>query len=202
MPQLCPWCGSDKVVTETQPERFAVPHGPSVEIQAVTDTCAQCGESGDFGGVNDSAITRARENSIKASVPLMLEQLARSNCTMAYIERSLSLPTRTLARWKIEGTSAAAVALLRMITTFPWLLDVADNGYQPDLARGILVREAGNALVARLKDHGVGCIVATSSARNAATVNLTFSMRPEGARSLESAIEVRQLPSGASNARS
>ena len=200
MPKICPWCGSDDVVTEKLADAIAVPYGPSVQFFAITNTCNHCGEAGDFESVNDAAITRAKESSITASVSFMLDDLSKNNCTMAYMERSLGLPARTIARWKAEGSSAAPVALLRMVTTFPWLLEVADNKYDPHLARAILVREAGKALVTTLKEHRVGCVVAASSGRGSATINLTFS-KPEFPSPQTSAVEVLQLPCGY-NARS
>src|SRR5438105_374791 len=140
MSQTCPACGSDAVTTEQQTEIFTVPYGPHVTYPIINNICGLCHSTGDFGRANEETLTRIKEQAIKASVPLMLEQLSDNGCTMAYIERSLDLPSRTIARWKAGETSAAAVAALRLITTFPWLLEVADYGFAPGTARAILVR--------------------------------------------------------------
>lgn len=153
MPQACPWCGSDAVAAEEQVESFGVVYGPSITFLAVTNTCDACGESGDSGKVNDPKFALAKEQSVKASVPSMLDELGKHDCTMAYMERSLDLPTRTIARWKAGETSASAIALLRLVRTYPWLLQVADSGFDPVVARGILVREAGRALLTHLQDR-------------------------------------------------
>ncbi|MGD0679745.1 MAG: hypothetical protein ABSC94_30540 [Polyangiaceae bacterium] len=202
MPQLCPWCGSSDFSTEKQRDYLGVPYGPTVTFMTVTNTCARCHEAGDFANVNDAALSEAREQAVKASVPLMLEQLGNNGSSMAYIERSLGLPARTLARWKADGTSAGPVALLRMVTTFPWLLEVADNGYDPDLAATILVREASDALAYQLKRQRINCAVTTSTGRNSATVKFQFSKEHELAAPSASAVEVRQLPTGPFDARS
>ncbi len=60
----------------------------------------------------------------------MLEMLSDSGVTMAYLERALGLPARTAERWKAGESSAAALALLRTITSFPWILEVADGGFE------------------------------------------------------------------------
>lgn len=65
---------------------------------------------------------------------------------MAYIERALRLPQRTLARWKTGECSAPAIALLRLVRTYPWLLAVADDSFNVLSARQTLIVEAGKAL--------------------------------------------------------
>lgn len=41
-----------------------------------------------------------------------------------------------------DSERAAALALIKLIHTYPWLIEVADNGYEPDIAKQILIREA------------------------------------------------------------
>jgi hypothetical protein len=38
-------------------------------------------------------------------------------------------------------------ALLKMIYSMPWLLEVVDNDFNPEITKGILVREAGKAMI-------------------------------------------------------
>jgi len=143
----CPACGSSTVVVSTGRRMIAAPLGPGVSVDVEVDTCGSCGERGDFAKRNDERIKSAEKQSATASVDTMLESLTRRECTMAYMERALSLPTRTIARWKAgDGISAPAITLLRMIATYPWLLEVADARYAPSVASSRLVIEAGKAI--------------------------------------------------------
>lgn len=72
---------------------------------------------------------------MKTSVPRMLELLGAHGMSMAYIERALDLPVGTAVRWKAGECSAAALALLRIITTFPWVVEVAESGLDPSHVR-------------------------------------------------------------------
>lgn len=53
---------------------------------------------------------------------------------IAHAERVLGLPARTIARWKTGHASASATALLRFIVTYPWLLEVAEDQFEPTKA--------------------------------------------------------------------
>lgn len=61
----------------------------------------------------------------------------------AYVERALGLQPGTLRahRQKPEISPPELVALLRLVETFPWLLEVADAGYDERGAQMILLRE-------------------------------------------------------------
>jgi transcriptional regulator with XRE-family HTH domain len=102
--------------------------------------------SGDFSGENDRRIAQALEAAVSMSAKGIIEQLSNRGVSMAYIERALRLPQRTLARWKTGEFSAPGIALLRLIRTYPWLLSVADDSFDPALARQTLIVEAGKAI--------------------------------------------------------
>lgn len=147
MTLTCPSCGSTDVNVTTSQRSVAAPLGPSVSFEVETDTCATCGEVGDFTKRNDELIRTAENKSAVTSIESMLGTLSHHGCSMAYMERSLSLPTRTLARWKAgEGISAAGVTLLRLVATYPWLLEVADARFAPRFAASKLVIESGKVL--------------------------------------------------------
>jgi hypothetical protein len=72
------------------------------------------------------------------------------------MERALGLPARTLARWKNEQTtspSAAGVALMRIIRTFPWILEVADVQFDKTKARKVLLQAAMDEIVKIGDEH-------------------------------------------------
>jgi len=125
----CPVCGSDKLEKILKKNIFPIPYGQPVEYKEHFDHCLNCDEYGDYSGANDAAIIQAIENAKKSSVATMLDKLNQKGYRFAYIERALGLPQRTTARWKKGEVSASSVALMRVITTYPWILEVADYNY-------------------------------------------------------------------------
>ena len=146
MNTICPVCGSDALSTSTKKHTLTVIYGNPANYDEVVDTCAVCEESGDFSGLNDAAINQIMKAAKKESVTNMLDYLSGHNIKMSYMERSLELPARTLARWKSEDCSAAGLALLRIIRTYPWILEVADDCFSEPTASSRLVQEAGHVL--------------------------------------------------------
>ncbi|MDI6739292.1 MAG: hypothetical protein QME74_02895, partial [Candidatus Edwardsbacteria bacterium] len=82
----------------------------------------------------------------KESVVSIIESFPVVGYSLAGIERALELPTRTLSRWKSGdfNASAGSLALLRILKTYPWIIDVADVKYNEFDAKSILIREAIN----------------------------------------------------------
>lgn len=171
----CPACGSEDVETKEDTREIRATFGPAVHVLHMVDTCSTCGEAGDFEATNDARIDLAIEESIRASVPCMLELLARHGVTMAYLERALELPMRTAARWKSGEHSAAAIALLRIVATFPWVLEVAENGFNPMIADQKLIGAAGDAFQRLIKASRLDCDVRIMSAHDFASVSLRLS---------------------------
>ena len=63
---------------------------------------------------------------------------------------------RTIARWKNERSmspSASAIALMRIIRTYPWVLAVADMQFDHEAARKILLQHAAKELVKISSEH-------------------------------------------------
>jgi hypothetical protein len=106
----------------------------------------KCGESGDFADKNDSLIEAAVERLNSRAVEEIVQFLASVGLTMAYIERALELPQRTIMRWKAGEHSAAAVALLRLLRTYPWLLKVAECGFEKKYSQVVVLEQAANVL--------------------------------------------------------
>ena len=142
----CPVCGSTNTQKRTSSSSVQVLYGPSVTYVTIENQCRDCGEEGDFDAENDNQIEHALESSKKASVTPMLNALAAQGISNAYLERALGLPTRTVARWKNGELSSSALALLRIVRTFPWILEVADNGFSQDVVASSLIRTAGELI--------------------------------------------------------
>lgn len=153
MSAYCPACGSDAVKTKISKHTFPVVYGNPAVFEEVLEQCLICGESGDFSGVNDEIIEKALEIAKKQSVVDMLDALSHKGIKMSYMERALELPSRTIARWKGGELSAATLALLRIIRTFPWILEVAEARYDQSIAKYRVVEEASRVLHEALSPH-------------------------------------------------
>lgn len=139
----CPACGSHEVATSETSQTYTPPFGEATVVCVRLDECRTCGESGDFAGANSEIVREAMEKADRESIGAILDSLAEAGISAAYLERALSLPARTVARWKAGGSSASGLALLRLVRTFPWLLDVAAARYaEPKAKRAVIVAAA------------------------------------------------------------
>ncbi len=172
----CPVCCSSELTVEVKKGSVRVPFGPLVDVDKQIFTCQICGEVGDFTGQNDHLVDKATAISINHSVEDMLTFLANNGVKMSYLERSLELPVRTVSRWKQGKLSASALALLRCVSTYPWLLEVADEGFKAEASKAHLVRNACASAGDYFKACGinVSASVATASDRETnVTINLS-----------------------------
>lgn len=125
----CPNCGSEDVKSLSEVNTRQLTLGREFEYESVLHECNTCGEKGDFTGDGDTKYLVALKDAQKALQKSLIDDLGKMGFTMAYIERALELPQRTLARWKNGDLSAANLALLRIIRTMPWILNVADHNF-------------------------------------------------------------------------
>lgn len=143
---VCPSCGSENVVSNREQRQLSLPFAPGASYAAVLDRCEDCEFEGDFANSNDAALQRALADAKRASVSAMLGHLDGKGYSMAYMERALELPIRTMMRWKNGDFSAGALALLRMIATFPWVIEVADAHFDQVFATKKLAHEGFSAI--------------------------------------------------------
>ncbi len=90
---------------------------------------------------------------------------------MAYVERALDLPARTVARWKSGEHSASALALLRVVATYPWMLEVAEHRFDLSVADAKVVMAAGKVFAKFVNSNHVNCDVHVTSDGDSATLN-------------------------------
>ncbi|SNX59755.1 hypothetical protein SAMN06296273_1189 [Nitrosomonas ureae] len=174
----CPACGSDSIETTNIKQMLPIVYGDPAILDEVLDKCLVCGESGDFSGLNDQRITETIDIAKKKSVNDMLHYLSERGLKMTYVERALELPARTIARWKGGELSAATLALLRIIRTYPWLIEVADSHFDPSVANGKLLEEAGNAIKNAIKSHSGDFIIHYDDSKTKITANVSIKNRP------------------------
>lgn len=140
MTERCPACGSDQLVSEKLARRYSPPFGDPLDYDVPMIACRTCDEGFEAEGASD-VVKRAEEAANRSSVKAMVEQLEKRRITMAYMERVLGLAPRTIARWKTGEISAAGLALLRIVRTFPWILRVASARFDQVTARRLLSAE-------------------------------------------------------------
>ena len=143
--QVCPVCGSSHLRIEQEDRLIFEPYGGQKLIKLQVCTCMDCGADGDFFNQNDASI-QVTQNHLKANaVSQIVNHLNDTGYSSAAMERAFGLPARTIAKWKRESDScpsASAVALLRIVRTFPWLISVADAKYDHTIAQRIFITEA------------------------------------------------------------
>lgn len=163
----CPVCGSDKCHVASEHQSYHIPFGPLTIIEDQYSFCENCGEK---VSISDQGHSQAIIDSSKwESVKTMIEYLCRNGHSCAGIERVLELPQRTLSQWHSKHEPAAAgLALLRLVRTYPWLLDVAAEGYSSFAAKKFLFNAAMSQIGESLSSES-NCINFERSA--AAVVN-------------------------------
>lgn len=147
---LCPACGSTQVTTTTESRSLTVPFAKKTTFTTIVHTCKNCRESGDFTGDNETKIAEAEQIASREAIENILTALKHKNRTLAYIERALRLPQRTINRWKNGECSSAVAALLRVIGTYPWVIEVADNDFAEPFATQKLLAVAVSVLHERI----------------------------------------------------
>jgi hypothetical protein len=122
MQTQCLVCGSSDVEVREVTRYVTIPFAAPVAYSTRVFTCHACDDVFEesvepFKGAERTAITASATN--------IINTLADRGITMAYVERALRLPQRTLTGER----SAVAVALLRIVETFPGILAALDTAY-------------------------------------------------------------------------
>lgn len=140
----CPECGSKAVIENIKNISIKEPFADEVNIETKEDTCSSCGSQGDFLNQNETLIEEAIKNLKQTSIKNILNSFADNKMSMSSIERALEIPQRTLTKWKnsVNNPSSTGIALMRFITLFPWLLEVAENKYNYIEAQKIHINTA------------------------------------------------------------
>lgn len=147
MSVVCPVCDSQNFEVIKSENINKIPFGNAFTSEVSSYTCNDCGMVGDFANKNDELYLAAKEKAVTESVCLILDRLSDEGKSNAYIERSLGLPPRTLSRWKSGGHSETAIVLLRILATFPWIVEVAKNNYSKEFADYTLITQASTVLL-------------------------------------------------------
>lgn len=166
--RTCPVCGSEGVKAHKKNEYLQEPFGGQKAVELKEYSCPVCESTGDLFNENDEIIERTQNELKFQSVKNILDEFQRNKISMSALERALSIPQRTLTKWKNGNAKASAtgVTLLRFIRLFPWLVDVAENKYDYDTAQKIHIQSAVQKLLSKVdfdtQSFSQAGIVATS----------------------------------------
>jgi hypothetical protein len=139
----CPLCDSKDIETKVRIKSFFEPFAGSLEAKLNEHHCDNCGMSGDFLKNNDEIIQGILDQLKERSSISILSDFANHGYNFSSLERALELPQRTLTKWKNTGkTSAAGLTLLRFLRLFPWLIEVADKGFDYQEAQRTCINAA------------------------------------------------------------
>lgn len=140
----CPACGSIDVERHEKENTAFTTMGPEFSYKQIFYSCKACTEEIDIFGESDENYLAGQKRSQHKFVERAIEWMSTNNISMAFFERVFELPARTLTRWK-EGTfSASALSLLHVIVTYPWIVKVAENKFNPSAASYELIMAATN----------------------------------------------------------
>lgn len=142
----CPACDSNNVTRNEKTDSGKLTLGPEFTFSNVFYKCNSCHEEGDFTGEADENYLLAQKNAQAQLVKTILDDMSKADITMAMFERVFELPPRTLTRWKNGDFSSSALALLRVVATYPWIIGVAENRFERSYASFILIKVGVNEL--------------------------------------------------------
>lgn len=147
--KLCPICGSNKLECISSKETIRGDMGKEFITDRKYVRCTECGSEGDFFGENEETTEKALSKLNDIYINEALDFFNEKNISFAGIERAVGLPQRTLTKWKngISTPTAAGIALLKYLRTFPWLIEVAEHKFDYDISQKIFMGIAFNIFV-------------------------------------------------------
>lgn len=143
---ICPVCGSDNLASETVTQQYSLPFSAQYSYDEKNDQCLDCEAEGDFSEHGESPkYLEVIEGAKQESILNMIHLLHENGYTMSALERAFELPFRTLTQWKQKkNCSAAGLALMRILATYPWVVEVAERRFESNFSEDILVKQAVN----------------------------------------------------------
>jgi hypothetical protein len=135
----CSFCSSTDFSREAKYKTSSLPDGSTFKYLSDRTICENCGV---VASEDRSNYNLAFEAAKKSSLESICTSLSVEGFKIAFVERALGLPQRTIGRWKSQGCSASAMALMNMVRTFPFLVHVADHNYSKEYAHNSLVKYA------------------------------------------------------------
>lgn len=160
----CPACGSSNVQSKVENREIKIPLAAATVYKAVVNFCRDCETTGDFAKVNDKTIAEVLDQARKVNLASLINGVVeKEKMSMAYMERALDLPARTMMRWKSGEVSAGALALMRIVATYPFVIEVADNQFDSLYASKRLAQEGVGSLCRLADENQIAAKVVVST---------------------------------------
>lgn len=134
-------CGSKKARLVRRKMPIEAPLADAKKMPITSIYCPECGV--DISCAQTTIDLEKAYGSLWPSIARnAIKKLKQEGFTLSLVERALDLPARTTNRWRLGNVSAAAAALLRILSFFPWLIDVAYDRFDAETIRKKMVEEA------------------------------------------------------------
>jgi len=140
----CPVCGSHSIVCNEVKENIDEAFGGRKTISVKEYMCEDCESEGDFFDENEECLKTTIAALKDVAVTNILDDFSNTPMSFSSMERALELPQRTLTKWKNNASrpSSTGIALLKLLRTFPWLIEVAEHKYDYAVAQKIHIADA------------------------------------------------------------
>jgi len=171
----CPVCGSNSIVCNEVKENIDEAFGGRKTISIKEYMCEDCESEGDFFDENEDCLKTAIAALKDVAVTNILDDFSHTPMSFSSMERALELPQRTLTKWKNSASrpSSAGVALLKLLRTFPWLIEVAEHKYDYAVAQKIHITDAVQQMMNHM-DFNSDSIAMTSVTATNKTESIRF----------------------------
>jgi DNA-directed RNA polymerase subunit RPC12/RpoP len=142
----CPYCGSAKAQELASKHVSHLTMGPSFEYNFRSYKCSSCSEEFEADKENHDSFLAAEKTAQGIAVKNILDSITAKGISMAQFERAFELPQRTCSRWKSGDVSSTTLALLRTVVTYPWIIKVAECGFEPAFAQREVVEQCAASI--------------------------------------------------------
>ncbi len=145
---ICTYCGNGSVDVKEYEMEISEIYSESRTVKLKELHCTSCGFSEEHVD-NDLILNKEFAILKRKSIINIIESLNSDGYSNAAMERVLALPARTIARWKNDQSispSAAAFTLMKIVRTFPWVLEVAGSKFDEESANKILNKHTAKSL--------------------------------------------------------
>lgn len=139
---VCPACGSTDVIRAEKQSSATLMLGQEFFFNEISYKCNVCETEADFFNETEKYYLKAEKEAQANLVQNILEELNKKGISMASFERVFELPVRTLTRWKNGDFSSSVLALLRIVKTYPWIIEVAENRFESTSAKCVVIKVA------------------------------------------------------------
>lgn len=140
----CPLCGG-KTTEHAEDSHFKSVDGERVPVKNYYRKCQSCSEMTLNEEKSYKALSKARLAHYKDATSYLIDSISAKQPSISYVERSLGLPQRTFNRWKNDGGSTSSFLILKLLDTFPFIVDVAKDNFDRLAADMAILKESSLA---------------------------------------------------------